>query len=80
MISPWMGADLWSTKKLVRDVVERKERDRHLESVQTLCLKKFLHVYLYQKAELAVKGECAAQKRSSEAEAEMDKNMGSKQC
>ena len=31
-----------------------------------------IHCYLEQKAELAVQGECAAQKRLSEAEAEMD--------
>ena len=48
----------------------RGKRDRDLESVQTLSEKRNLHVHLEQKAELAVQGECAAQRRSSEAEAD----------
>ena len=47
-------------------------RNRDLESVQTLCERQILHAYLVQEAGLAVQGECAAQKRLSEAEAEMD--------
>ena len=43
-----------------------------MERVQTLSERRNPHVYLGQKAELAVQGECAAQKRFSEAQAEMD--------
>ena len=42
-----------------------------LESAQTLSESRILHVYLEQKAELAGQGECAAQNRLSEAEAEV---------
>ena len=51
--------------------LSRGKRDRELESVQTLSERRNLHVYLEQKAELAVQGERAAHKRLSEAEAEM---------
>ena len=39
--------------------------------MQTLSERRNLHVYLEHKAELAVPGECAAQKRLSEAEADV---------
>ena len=39
--------------------------------MQTLSERRNLHVYLEQKAESAVQGECAAQRRLSEAEADM---------
>ena len=59
----------WCEVKSQFQVLKGLESD--LESVQTL-----FHVYLEQKAKLAVQGECAAQKRLSEAEAEMDmRNM-----
>ena len=41
-------------------------------SNQTLFGRRNLHVYVEQKSELAVPGESAAQRRSSEAEADMD--------
>ena len=47
----------------VEGTLPRGRRDRDLESVQTLSERRILHVYLEQKAELAVQGECAAQKR-----------------
>ena len=50
------------------------KRDRVLESVQTLSERRNLHVYLEQNAELAVQGDCAGQKRLSEAEADMEWN------
>ena len=62
---------MWSSKKLVR-CNESVARNRELESVQTLPERRHLHVYLEQKSELAEQGECAAQKRLSEAEADMD--------
>ena len=63
---------MWSTtKKLVR-CNKSVARDRELESVQTLSERRHLHVYLEQKSELTDQGECAAQKRLSEAEADMD--------
>ena len=40
--------------------------------MQTLSERRNLHVYFEQHAELTVQGECAAQKRLSEAEAEMN--------
>ena len=43
-----------------------------MESAQTLSETRNLHVYLEQKTELAVQGECTAQRRSSEAEADVD--------
>ena len=59
----------------VEEMYSNGKRDRDLESVRTLSGRKDLHVYLEQTAELAVRQECAAQKRLSEAEAEagMDK-------
>ena len=56
----------------VEGTLSRGKRDRDLESAQTLAGRRNLHVYLEQKAELAVQGECAAQRRLSGAEAEMD--------
>ena len=66
------GARLCAKCNCWMDFVERKKGDRDPESVQTLSERRNLHVYLEQKAELAVRGEYAAQKRSSEAEADMD--------
>ena len=56
----------------VEGTLSRGKRDRDLESVQTLSERRNLHAHLEQKAELAVQGECAAQRRLSEAEAEMN--------
>ena len=53
--------------------LSRGKRDRDLESAQTLSERRNLQAYLEKKAELACQGECAAHKRLSEAEAEMDK-------
>ena len=50
----------------------RGKRDRDLDSVQTLSERHNLHVYLEQKAESAVLGENAAQKRLSEVEADVE--------
>ena len=50
----------------------QEKRDRDLESVRTLSERKDLHVYLEQKADLAVGQECAAHRRPSEAEADME--------
>ena len=52
--------------------MSRGKRDPDLESAQTLSERRDLRVYLEQKAELAVQGECGAQRRLSEAEADMD--------
>ena len=48
------------------------KRDRDLDSVQTLSGRQNLHVYLEQKAEMAVRGEYAAPIRLSDAEADME--------
>ena len=56
----------------VEGTLSRGKRDRDLECAQTLSERRNLHVHLEQKADLAVQGECAALKRLSEAEAEMD--------
>ena len=53
----------------VEGTLSRGKRVRNLESVQTLSERRNLHVYLEQKAQSAVQGECAAQRRLSEAEA-----------
>ena len=60
----------------------REERETEIWKVcDTLSERRNLHAYLEKKAELAVQGECVAQKRLSEAEAEMGhKNLGSKKC
>ena len=68
---PWLSADLWSsTRKLVRGneslssvegALSRGKRDRDLGRVHTLSEREKSHVYLEQKAGLAVQGECAAQ-------------------
>ena len=73
---------MWSrTGKLVRGgasnvsvegTLSRGKRDRYLESVKTLSERRNLHVYTEQKAEVAVRGDCAAKPRYSEAEADMD--------
>ena len=55
------------------ETLSRGKRDPDLESVQTLSEWRNLHAYFEQKAELAVQGECVAQKRLSEAEAENGK-------
>ena len=61
----------------VEGTLSRGKRDRDLESVQTLSEKRKLHVHREQKAEFTVQGECAAQRRLSEAEAHMDiKELG----
>ena len=56
----------------VERTLSRGKRDRDLESVVALSGRPNLHVYLEQKVELAVQGECEAQRRLSEAEADMD--------
>ena len=53
-------------------ILSRGKRDRDLDSVQIQSEMQNLYVYLEQKAELAVRGECAAQRRLSEADADMD--------
>ena len=63
MVSPWLGADVWSSsRKLVRSLLpldkvpstlEMDSLPRDLESVQTLSERRKLHVYSEQKAELA---------------------------
>ena len=65
------GARQWVNFKCWRDFVERKERPRSGKCANSVQ-KETLHAYLEQKAEMAVQGECVAQKRLSEAEAEMD--------
>ena len=52
--------------------LSRVTRNRDLESVQTLSERRNLHVYLEQKTDLAVRGECAAPRRLSEAEADLN--------
>ena len=64
-VNPWLSAFLWSrTRKPVRgdvsnvsveETFSRGKRDRDQESVQTVSERRNLHVYLEQKAELAVK-------------------------
>ena len=56
----------------IEGTLSRGERERDLESVQTLSDRQNYHVYLEQKSELAVQGECAPQRRFSEAEADME--------
>ena len=48
------------------------KRDRDLNSVRISSERRSLHNYLERKAESAVQGENVAQKRSSEAEADME--------
>ena len=55
----------------VEGTLSRVKRNCDLESVQTLSERRNLHVYLEQKTELGVQGECAAQRRLCEAEAHM---------
>ena len=84
-VNPWLGEDKWArTRKPVRgnvssvsaeETLSKGTRDRDLGSGQTLSERQILLVYLEQKAEMAVRGECAAQRRLSEAEADMDKRI-----
>ena len=57
----------------VEGTLSRGKRDRDLESAQTLSEWRNLHAYFEQEVELAVQGKGVAQKKLSEAEAEMDK-------
>ena len=51
----------------------REEKEIEFWKVcKLLSEKQNLHVYHEQKAEIAIRGECAAQRRLSEAEADMD--------
>ena len=52
----------------VEGTLSRGKRDQYLEGLQTLSERKNLHVYLEQKAEWAVQGECQAQKKTIEAQ------------
>ena len=56
----------------VEETFSKGKRDRDLESAQTLSERQNLHVYLEHRAELAFRGECAAQRRLFEAEADME--------
>ena len=55
----------------VEGILSKGKRDRDQESVQTLSERRNLHVYIEQKAEMAVQGEGAAHRRLSQAEADM---------
>ena len=52
--------------------LSKGKRDRDLECAETLSERRNLHVYLEHKAELAVQGKSAAQRRLSEATAHMN--------
>ena len=56
----------------VEESVLRRKRDRDLNSVQTLPDRQNLHELLERKAESARRGESAAQKRLSEAKADLE--------
>ena len=56
----------------VEETFPKGKTDRDLESVQTPSERQNLHVYLEQRADLAVREECAALRRLSEAEADME--------
>ena len=56
----------------IEESVSREKRDRYLNVAQTLKDRQHLQNFLEQKAELAVRGDNAAQKRLSEAEADME--------
>ena len=56
----------------VEESVLRRKRDRDLNSLQTLPDRQNLHEFLERKAESARRGESAAQKRLSEAEADQE--------
>ena len=60
------------TSLMFEETYSKGKRDRDLESVRTLSQRKDLHVYLEQKADLAVRQGCAAQSRLSEADADME--------
>ena len=77
VVNPWLSADMWSnTWKQVRGneslasvegTCSTRKRDR-----DTLPERRTPHVHLEQKAESAVQGKWATQRRTSEAEADMD--------
>ena len=56
----------------VERTLSGENRDRDPESVQTLFERRNLHVYFEEEADLVVQGECAAQRRLFEAEADMN--------
>ena len=73
VVNPWASADMWSsTGQLVRGnasnasvegTLSKGRRDRALEGVQTVSERRNLHIYIEQKAELAVQGECAGSEK-----------------
>ena len=67
--APGKWCEVTSQFRLLKGLSTGKS-DRDLESVQTLSERRKLHVHLEQNA--AFKQKCAAQKRLSEAAAEMD--------
>ena len=56
----------------VEETFSKGKRIRDLKRVQPLSERQNLHVYIEEKAELAVGRECAAQRRLSETEADME--------
>ena len=83
-VNPWLSADPWLARgrKLLRGDVshitsveetcsKREKRSRSWKCAN-LVWKEKLHVYLEQKADLAAREECAAQRRLSEAESDME--------
>ena len=57
--------------QVLKGLCRKEKLDRDLESAQTLSERRNLYAYFEQKAEWLVGGEYAAQKRLSEAEAEL---------
>ena len=79
--TPCLNADVWKHRETVacnepissvERMLSRGKRDRDLDSVKIQSDRHSLYVYLEQKADLAVQGEYSAQRRLSEAEADMD--------
>ena len=83
-VNAWLHAETWSarSRKLLRSDVSnithveetysKGKRDRDLERVRTWSERKDSHASPEQKADLAVREECAPQRRISEAEAGME--------
>ena len=69
--APWNLCEVISQLQVLKGLCP-KEKEIEIWNVRRLCLN------LEQKAETAVQGECAAQKRRSEAEADLDRKLGTK--
>ena len=70
--SSFSGTGKVQGNEFVASVASRRKRDRDLNRVRTCSEGQHLHDYLERKAELALRGESAVQRRLTDAEADLE--------